>query len=96
MGVDPISLGLLFGGATALAGPAAGVVAAGGAAAAGLLTNKKKDKNGAPVPVGPAPTPVEQTGTSVGKKTRKYREPAQLFTDNDLRLGAGGMLGRIG
>lgn len=41
---------------------------------------------------GPPPVPVEG-GPEQRKKQRKYREPAQVFKDEDLRLGAAGKLG---
>jgi hypothetical protein len=41
---------------------------------------------------GAPPAPVEG-GVETGKKIRKYRPAAQLFRDEDLRLGGAGKLG---
>lgn len=43
--------------------------------------------------MGPPPVPVEGGTEAETKKVRKYRSAAQLFRDEDLRLGAGGQLG---
>ncbi|MHC4622052.1 MAG: hypothetical protein ACYTEQ_30290 [Planctomycetota bacterium] len=48
-------------------------------------------------PPGPGPPPVMQEGEPLSKKKpKKYRPPAQIFGDKDLRLGAAGQLGRTG
>jgi len=87
MGLDPITIGL---GATLLGGPLAGAVAGGGALAYGLM-NKKKDRKAPPAPV--APTRVESQENTGRSRDKKYRPAAQVFKDEDFRLGMAGKLG---
>lgn len=50
----------------------------------------------APSPQTPGAPPAAVEGgydPGVGKKTRKYRPAAQMFRDEDLRLGVAGKLG---
>jgi hypothetical protein len=68
--------------AVALIGAGASV----GAAAAAPKPPKPPDKPG------PPPAPAEE-GPEAGKKVKKYKSPAQLFKDEDLRLGGAGKLG---
>jgi hypothetical protein len=49
-----------------------------------------------PKPPTPGPPPVMQEGEPLKKKPKKYRPPAQIFGDKDLRLGATGQLGMTG
>lgn len=49
-----------------------------------------------PVPK-PGPPPTMQEGEPTTKhKPRKYRPAAQVFSDEDMRLGPVGQLGRMG
>lgn len=41
----------------------------------------------------PPPVPVEGGDEPEARKVKKYRSAAQMFRDEDLRLGAGGKLG---
>ena len=52
-------------------------------------------KTPSPKTPGAPPAPVEG-GASEGKKVRKYRPAAQMFRDEDLRLGVAGRLGSVG
>lgn len=66
---------------------AAAVMAAGGVAAAASMPKPPQPKTpGAP----PAP---KEGGPDTGKKVKKYKAPAQVFKDEDLRLGQAGRLG---
>ncbi len=80
MGFDPASL-MAY---AAIASAAAGV----GSAAYTMTRPSPK----APPKPGAPPTPVEG-GPETGKKRKAYRPAAQLFKDEDLRLGAAGKLG---
>ena len=57
----------------------------------GIYGATQKSKKSAPVGVPPAP--VAGTEDKTGKKRRAYRPAAQLFKDDDLRLGSAGKLG---
>lgn len=57
----------------------------------GLYEAAQKPKK--PAPVGVPPAPVDGTADATGKKRRAYRPAAQLFKDDDLRLGSAGKLG---
>ena len=51
-------------------------------------------QNKSPRPKTPGPPPAPVTGeTDAAKKVKKYRPAAQLFKDEDLRLGSAGKLG---
>ena len=92
MGFDPITIGLVYGLGSAVAGPAAGLVAAGGAAVAGTLSGQGEGSSktyNAPPLAGQG----QQKGESLGPKKRRYRPAAQVVRDEDLRLGASGKLG---
>jgi hypothetical protein len=58
----------------------------------GLGVAQAMKKPPKPKPVSPSPTPDSGIGVE-GKKVRKYRPAAQLFRDEELRLGVGGKLG---
>jgi len=45
-----------------------------------------------PKPIEAPPTPIE-AGEETAKKRRQYRPAAQVFKDEDLRLGMSGKLG---
>ena len=75
--MDPVTIGLL---ASAAIGAGASVYSA--------------SQNKVPNPKTPGAPPAPVTGeTDVGKKRKAYKAPAQLFKDEDLRLGAAGKLG---
>lgn len=57
-----------------------------GTSIAGMMNKPKPPTPGAP------PTP-QTGGEETGKKRKAYRPAAQLFKDEDLRLGTAGKLG---
>jgi hypothetical protein len=61
-------------------------------AGAGVGISQALKKPPKPKPVSPPPTPDNAVGVE-GKKIKKYRPAAQLFRDEELRLGVGGKLG---
>ena len=66
------------------------LLAAGLGAAATIYSATRKS----PTPrISPAPVPQEGGPESMAKKRRAYRPAAQLFRDEDLRLGPAGKLG---
>lgn len=77
MGFDPISIGV-------------GLALAGGATAAMSAANKAPR----PKPVNPPvmQTPLGSEG-EIGKRRKRYPAAAQIFGDEDLRLGTAGKLG---
>ena len=46
-----------------------------------------------PKPEKSAPAAPSDGGPGAGKKVKKYKDPAQVFKDEDLRLGQAGRLG---
>ena len=62
-----------------------------GAAATIYGATQARKKPGAPSPGAP-PVPVDG-GPDAAKKRKAYRPAAQLFRDEDLRLGVAGKLG---
>lgn len=57
----------------------------------GIYSATKKPK--AAAPTGLPPAPIDGTLDASGKKRKAYRPAAQVFQDEDLRLGAAGKLG---
>jgi len=71
--------------------PVSWALIAGGVGAGATLSSVAKKAPTAKTPGAP-PAPVD-AGEGAGKKRRVYRPAAQLFGDQDLRLGIGGKLG---
>lgn len=66
------------------------IAIAAGLGALGYSAMSKKTPN--PKPTGAPPTPIE-AGEETAKKRKQYRPAAQVFRDEDLRLGMSGKLG---